>query len=101
MSAEIAIDLGRKITAQIEQVLEREMAIAQRVLPHDDVAFLMLKIASSIAVTAVLVPLQMRKTDAIPAEMFDKMLALIVEMAAHSKERALARLEMLTADGQR
>lgn len=93
----IAEDLTRKISELLEGHLQREINIAQIMLPSHEVAYMMLKIASGINVAAILCTLRMRKAEAVPAELFDMAEVQIREQVERLKPVALDKLAQMEA----
>lgn len=92
MSAQIVRDLGRKTTDQIEALLQREIAIAQKVLSPADLALMSLKIASSVSISLILVIVQMAQDQEGRDQLFDMSLKQLHELDSGAKARAFKLL---------
>ncbi len=64
-------DFGKKIIGTMQDVLEREMRLAQVILDPQECVLLMSKIAAGITGAAILVALQIRKDDTNPDEVYE------------------------------
>ena len=92
---QIADDLGRKLGAEIDAVLRRELRIAQSVLPATGVVMIYLELAARVASSAIGTAIAQRKPDAVPADLYDLFAARLAEVVATHKEKTLATVVRL------
>jgi hypothetical protein len=92
---EIARDLGVKLSAELERVLKRDLAVAQSVLPMSDIAMLLVKTAIGVNACAISAALQCRKPGLDPADTFDEFAGVIAAASAAHKPAVLEGLSLI------
>ncbi|HET9512083.1 MAG TPA: hypothetical protein VFO80_13120 [Sphingomonas sp.] len=97
MSADIMNDLGRKISAKLQEDLQREMNIATKFLEPSDAILLIMKIAAGISGGAICAALQIRRDEIDVDEMWGVMHGLIRDQTDALKPDYLKALRALEA----
>ncbi|WP_394652361.1 hypothetical protein [uncultured Sphingomonas sp.] len=94
---QIQRDLGLKLSIAIEQLLQRETAIAERMLPNANLAQLLLNTAGGVNASIASAILQMRKRSGSVDEQFNIVAGQIATMIFASKASVLDGLSLIEA----
>ncbi|MEZ0495435.1 hypothetical protein [Sphingomonas sp. IW22] len=92
----IRADLGRKVMGLISPQLERELNLALRVLPPDQVSLLAVELATVLAGACLLVPVQFAADDKREA-LFDTSLEWLHERLKVRRDEILTALDQQTS----
>ncbi|PCG08726.1 hypothetical protein COA17_11260 [Sphingomonas ginsenosidimutans] len=95
MNDHVIDDLGRKISAAMQDLLNREMRIASAVLDSHDQLYLLNKLAAGVSAGAVLAGLQLRKEGLDPDPTYDEFADSLRQMVGALKPTYLDALRAM------
>lgn len=101
LSGKIAADFGRKLARQMQEHLQREVALIQPLVNPPDLMMMLTKLAAGLSNAVILVGLQTRNDNADAGSLYDLLKVAIERMTDVGKPEILEILAAIEARGAR
>lgn len=101
MNEQAIADVGRHITAKLQENLQRDVDIARHVLNSHEITLMLMKVAAGVVGAAAMVAMQVRRDETDPEELFDHFTGLMFALTKDLKPSYLEALATIEAGRSR